>query len=168
MFQLFLLLFTSLCTPVTNLICSTLLLIMALQLLMIVWIWLYRWYNNTRQWHHKVFGKLVNSVRLTRLLNQRTDLLGASQPDLQYRFLTTDLFAKMTGPQRDASGADTRDSLISDSSSSVIWSDEKKHSWDLGGGRGGRKERGREREGGEGGIRVQSISKCQHQTCECC
>ena len=42
-----------------------------------------------------------------------------------------DLFLEMTGPQKGASVADTRDSLFSDSSSSEIRSDERRHSGDL-------------------------------------
>ena len=52
---------------------------------------------------NKFLDKLVNSMRLTRLLNQRTDL-----------------FPEKGGPQKGASVAGTRDSLISDSSSSEI------------------------------------------------
>ena len=45
---------------------------------------------------------------------------------------TTDLqLVEMAGPQKDASGADTQDSQVSRSSSSELWSDEKKHSEDL-------------------------------------
>ena len=69
----------------------------------------------------------------------------------------TDLFSELAGPQKDASVAGTRDSLISDSSSSELSSDEKSHSEDLGGERGVRVERGRRR------------NTCtllyQHQTC---
>ena len=83
------------------------------------------WCNNTHQWYH--WSKLVKK---------------------------TDLFSELVAQQRDASGAGTQDSLISDSSSSEIWSDEKRHSEDLGGERGGRVERG------EGGIPVQNLHYC--------
>ena len=72
---------------------------------------------------------------------------------------TTYLFSELAGPQKDASGAGTRDSLISDSSSSELSSDEKRHSEDLGGERGGRGEGG-EREEEEYLYRIY-----QHQTC---
>ena len=65
--------------------------------------------------------------------------------------LTTDLFSELASPQKDASGAGTRDSLISCCSSSELRSDERRNSEDLGGERGGRVEKG------EWGIPVQNI-----------
>ena len=48
----------------------------------------------------------------------------------------------MAGPQKDASGADTWDSLFSDSDECEIGSDKRRHSEDLGGERGEGGERG--------------------------